>query len=60
IPVEGLKDCSIVSVGFTLGNRRLGRIGVIGPKRMNYARTVAVVELVGKAFSEALARAVGA
>lgn len=43
---ELLKDCSLVTVNYSLGNNRGGKIGVIGPKRMNYAKVFASLDII--------------
>ncbi len=43
---EMLKDCSLVTVDYSLGPRRGGKIGVIGPKRMNYAKVFASLDII--------------
>lgn len=35
-PVENMKDCSIVTATYELGEGMQGTIGIIGPKRMDY------------------------
>lgn len=35
-PVENMKDCSIVTATYDLGEGLKGSIGIIGPKRMDY------------------------
>lgn len=43
---EILKDCSLVTVNYSMGGRSAGKIGVIGPKRMNYAKVFASLDLI--------------
>ncbi len=43
---ELLKDCSLVTVNYSMGPRRGGKIGVIGPKRMNYAKVFASLDVI--------------
>ena len=43
---ELLKDCSLVTVDYSLGSHRGGKIGVIGPKRMNYAKVFASLDII--------------
>lgn len=38
---EELSNSSIVTVNYSLNNKTAGKIGVIGPKRMNYAKVIA-------------------
>ena len=43
---EILNDCSLVTVNYTLGGHNAGQIGIIGPKRMNYAKVFASLDLI--------------
>ncbi len=42
--MEELKDCSIVRANYRYGRNSVGRIGIIGPTRMNYSQTVSVLD----------------
>ena len=35
-PVQNMKDCSVVTATYELGEGMKGTIGIIGPKRMDY------------------------
>ena len=35
-PVQSMKDCSVVTATYELGEGMKGTIGIIGPKRMDY------------------------
>lgn len=35
-PVENMKDCSVVTATYELGDGMKGTIGIVGPKRMDY------------------------
>ncbi|MBQ0028301.1 MAG: heat-inducible transcription repressor HrcA [Lachnospiraceae bacterium] len=39
-PVETMRDCSIVTATYDLGEGMKGTIGIIGPKRMDYDKVV--------------------
>lgn len=41
-----LENSSLVTVDYRVGNRTLGKIGVIGPKRMNYAKVIASLDCI--------------
>lgn len=46
--IQDAKDCSIVSAVYSLGNKPLGTIGVIGPTRMQYSKVISLLtEIVG-------------
>ena len=35
-PIQNMKDCSVVTATYQLGEGMTGTIGIIGPKRMDY------------------------
>lgn len=39
-PVHNMKDCSVVTATYELGEGMQGTIGIIGPKRMDYERVM--------------------
>ena len=39
-PVKTMKDCSVVTATYDLGEGMQGTIGIIGPKRMDYENVV--------------------
>ena len=39
-PVQSMKDCSVVTANYVLGDGLRGTIGIIGPKRMDYEKVV--------------------
>lgn len=41
-----LENSSLVTVDYRVGSRSLGKIGVIGPKRMNYAKVIASLDCI--------------
>ncbi len=40
VPVDSMKDCSVVTATYELGEGVQGKIGIIGPKRMDYQKVV--------------------
>ena len=42
-PVQTMKDCSVVTATYELGDGMKGTIGIIGPKRMDYSRVVSYI-----------------
>ena len=51
---EILKDCSLVTVNYTLDGKAVGKLGVIGPKRMDYAKVFASLDLVSHEINKLL------
>lgn len=54
--VEAMRDTSLVVANYSVGDKLHGKIGIIGPKRMNYARVVSSLELINDRLSEILGR----
>lgn len=40
MPIQAMKDCSVVTASYELGDGMHGTIGIIGPKRMDYENVV--------------------
>jgi len=51
---ELLEDCSLVTVNYSLGGKNVGKLGVIGPKRMNYAKVFASLDLISQEIDKLL------
>lgn len=49
-----LKDFSVVSSGFSYKGRPMGVLGILGPKRMQYERMMAIVGTVAKLMNQYL------
>ena len=43
-PVQTMKDCSIVTATYELGEGMKGTVGIIGPKRMDYDKVVGILK----------------
>ena len=41
---ENMKDCSVVTASYDLGDGMYGRIGIVGPKRMDYDKVVGILK----------------
>ena len=49
---SNLKDFSIITFKHTIGDKDLGTIGIIGPKRMDYAKVISVMKYISKKLNE--------
>ena len=49
---EELKDFSIVTFKHRIGNKDLGTIGIIGPKRMDYAKVIAALKYINRRMNQ--------
>ena len=45
---KDLKDLSIITFKHRIGDRDLGTIGIIGPKRMNYSKVISIMKYISK------------
>ena len=43
-PVESMKDCSVVTATYRIKEGVYGKIGIVGPKRMDYEKVVGTLE----------------
>ncbi|NLL79524.1 MAG: heat-inducible transcription repressor HrcA [Clostridiales bacterium] len=43
-PVQSMKDCSVVTATYELGEGMKGTIGIIGPKRMDYDKVIGTLK----------------
>ncbi len=44
MPVQSMKDCSVVTANYELGEGIRGTIGIIGPKRMDYEKVLTTLK----------------
>ncbi|WHH60429.1 heat-inducible transcriptional repressor HrcA [Petroclostridium sp. X23] len=51
-----MKDCSIVTSSYSIGDKIVGVIGIIGPTRMEYAKTISSLEYMTDSFNRMLMR----
>lgn len=49
---EELKDFSVVTFKHKVGNKDLGTIGIIGPKRMDYSKVISVMKYINKKLKD--------
>ena len=47
-PVQTMKDCSVVTANYDLGEGIRGTIGIIGPKRMDYEEVLGILKKLMK------------
>lgn len=51
-PVQTMKDCSVVTATYELGEGLQGTIGIIGPKRMDYEKVVNTLKTLTEHLDE--------
>ncbi len=57
-PLMDIENCCILTSKYKVKNRALGTIGVLGPTRIPYARSISVVKYVSDVLTQALESAV--
>ncbi|MFW6237682.1 MAG: heat-inducible transcriptional repressor HrcA [Halanaerobiales bacterium] len=50
--LEEMQNCSLVLAAYSLGKRARGKIGVVGPTRMEYPRVISTVDFVSRVLGE--------
>jgi len=55
IEEQALTNCSIVSVCYKVNGKNVGRIGLIGPSRMDYSKVISVVDYIRETLSDIFA-----
>ena len=51
---EDLRDCSVVTATYRVGDEPMGSFGIIGPTRMQYGKVLSVLEYMRMSLSELL------
>ena len=51
---DELKDCSVVTATYRVGDQALGSFGIIGPTRMQYSKVISVLEFMRRSLGEVL------
>lgn len=54
IPYEELKDCSLITATYKFNGKTIGKIGVIGPTRMDYESVISTVKAMSDAMNEVI------
>ena len=51
-PVQSMRDCSVVTATYELGDGMKGTIGIVGPKRMDYDKVVGTLKTIQTQLDE--------
>ena len=55
-PLETMRDCSLVTASYSLGNNDVGALGIIGPTRMSYAKVVSSMRYIQQLINREILR----
>jgi len=56
IPVEDMRECSLITSTYTYRGQVLGVLGVVGPRRMPYSDVISLVDETARLVSDSLSR----
>ncbi|MBM7569611.1 heat-inducible transcriptional repressor HrcA [Aquibacillus albus] len=49
--IDAMQDCSLITATYTLGDRQMGTIALLGPKRMEYSRVISLINVLSNQLS---------
>jgi heat-inducible transcriptional repressor len=52
--MAGLKDLSVITSAYKLGDKTVGILGIVGPKHMEYSRMMSIVNFIGEMLGSAI------
>jgi len=55
--IEQIKDCSVITTNYKIGDYTVGAIGIIGPTRMNYEQAVSMLQYLSDHMNILLSKA---
>lgn len=53
---EKIKECSLITATYEIGGKTVGAIGILGPTRMDYGRTISLIKAVVEHLNEFFVR----
>lgn len=54
--IEAINNCSLITATYSIGDKPLGTIGILGPTRMEYGRVISLMEHLSKHLEVVLGR----
>jgi heat-inducible transcriptional repressor len=54
--LKNAKDCSIITAQYTIGDKPIGSIGIIGPTRMPYSKILSIMNTVVREINDSISR----
>jgi heat-inducible transcriptional repressor len=52
LPSADMSECSVVTIPYRVGDRNAGAVGILGPRRMQYARLIALINCMAESLNE--------
>lgn len=57
--IDGIKECSLVTTSYSIGNKVIGTIGIIGPTRMEYSKVVSSMNYIRNRINQEILKLLG-
>lgn len=57
--IDEIKDCSLISAKYRLGDSVIGSIGIIGPTRMKYAKVISSMNYIMRMLDREVSKLIG-
>ncbi len=57
--LEEIKGCSLITATYSLDSKVIGKIGVIGPTRMEYSRVISSINYIRRMIDEEIQKLIG-
>ncbi len=54
IPLQEMKDCSLVVADYSIQDTSVGKMAILGPTRMNYPKVIAAVNFMAEVISKVM------
>jgi heat-inducible transcriptional repressor len=51
LPSADMSECSVVTIPYKVANRNAGAVGILGPRRMQYARLIALINCMADSLN---------
>jgi heat-inducible transcriptional repressor len=53
-PYEPMHECALITRPYSIGDKRVGYLGIVGPTRMHYQRAISAVNFMSASLSRML------
>lgn len=57
--IDSIKECSLVTTSYNVGDKVIGTIGIIGPTRMEYSKVVSSMNYIRKKINQEILKLLG-
>ncbi|MED1438697.1 heat-inducible transcriptional repressor HrcA [Aeribacillus composti] len=54
--ISAMENCSLITATYSIGEKQIGTVAVLGPKRMDYSRVISLLKFFSKDLSQVLTK----